>query len=136
MNSVEELIKLHEGRRLMPYVDSVGKITVGYGRNLTDRGISDSEAEILFQHDLDMTKLYCQSYPWFGSLNDVRQGVILDMVFNMGPNRFREFVQMIAALERSDYEDAARQMGNSLWAREVGNRSIIDAGLLKSGIWI
>ena len=35
------LIEHHEGRRAFPYYDSVGKISIGIGRNLADRGLSD-----------------------------------------------------------------------------------------------
>ena len=44
-------IKSDEGLRLKPYADHKGKLHIGYGRNLTDKGISKGEAGILFDND-------------------------------------------------------------------------------------
>ena len=38
-----------EGLRLRPYADTVGKTTIGVGRNLTDVGISHDEALALLE---------------------------------------------------------------------------------------
>lgn len=48
-------LKLDEGLRLKPYRDTVGKLTIGIGRNLDDVGISEAEAEYLLSNDLDRT---------------------------------------------------------------------------------
>ncbi len=48
----KKMIKGNEGMRLKPYRCSAGKLTIGYGRNLDDRGISAHEANDLFENDL------------------------------------------------------------------------------------
>ena len=45
-----EDLKRDEGFRSHPYRDTVGKLTIGYGRNLDDVGISEREAEQLLHH--------------------------------------------------------------------------------------
>jgi len=112
-----------EGLRLKPYVDSVGKITIGRGRNLTDRGISVVEAEFLFQHDLIGAITDARRFPWFDTLHPVRQAVVVNMLFNLGASRFRPFVKLIAALDRGDYDQAAAEMLDSKWAADVGTRA-------------
>ena len=48
-----KMIKRHEGLRLKPYKCTAGKTTIGYGRNLTNVGISESEALIMLKADLE-----------------------------------------------------------------------------------
>ena len=45
INPVAHLIKKHEGLSLKPYKCTAGKLTIGYGRNIEDKGISQEEAE-------------------------------------------------------------------------------------------
>jgi len=48
-DSMVERIKSHEGYRTQPYKDTVGKWTVGYGRNLEDNPLDTSEVLELFK---------------------------------------------------------------------------------------
>ncbi len=52
------LIRHHEGVRTHPYVDTVGKLTIGVGRNLTDRGLGVDEINLLFETDFDIAHRY------------------------------------------------------------------------------
>src|SRR5688572_26548191 len=87
---VDQLL-LHEGLRLKPYPDTKGKITIGVGRNLSDKGITHSEAMLLLDHDLDECITDLASFPWFAGLDPVRQRVLIDMRLNLGPTGFRSF---------------------------------------------
>lgn len=51
------LIEHHEGRRAHPYTDTTGNLTIGVGRNLSDRGLSADEIDLLFANDLVMPVL-------------------------------------------------------------------------------
>lgn len=114
-----------EGLRLKPYRDTVGKLTIGYGRNLEDVGITKLEAEVLLDHDLADAEMECRkAFAWFDGLSELRQRVIVEMVFNLGLSRFMEFKATIAALMLRDYETAARQMLASKWAKQVKGRAI------------
>ncbi|MEZ8855590.1 glycoside hydrolase family protein [Vibrio atlanticus] len=127
------LIKKHEGLRLKPYRCSMGKLTIGYGRNLSDNGITLEEAEQLLQHNIDEVIQQAQTLPFFSALNEVRQAVIVDMVFNMGLPRFQKFKKTIALIEQQAWQAAANEMLNSRWARQVGNRSKTLSDMMRYG---
>lgn len=117
-------LKRYEGLKLKPYRDTVGKWTIGVGRNLTDVGISHEEAEMLLVHDIKRAQEAAQRIvPAFIYLNDVRQDVLINMVFNMGAARFRGFKKMLSAIEEGDTERVASEMLDSRWARQVDARA-------------
>ena len=128
-----QLIKKHEGLRLKPYQCTAGKLTIGYGRNLDDNGISEDEAEGLLQHDIKRTQEEAQTLPFFAELNEVRQAVIVDMIFNLGFARFKKFERMLIALERRNYQMASIEMLDSRWAVQVGQRADLLSQLMRSG---
>lgn len=129
-------LKLHEGLRLKPYTDTVGKTTIGYGRNLDDRGIFPAEAEAMLLHDAeeawDSAAKLVRAWP---ALDDVRQSVLAEMVFNLGAGRFLGFKNMLAAVNDGDYYAAANQMLASLWAGQVKGRAETLAKRMRTGVW-
>lgn len=130
----KEQIKRHEGLCLQPYSDTVGKITIGYGRNLSDVGISEREAELLFEHDFQKAVLGLDSkLPWWRELSESRQSALLDMAFNLGIGGLLGFRRMLAALKDGRYEDAAREAMDSRWAQQVGRRARVVADQLRYG---
>lgn len=132
MTNYKERIKQHEGFRGKPYRCTAGKLTIGYGRNIEDNGITEAEASFLLDNDLKRCEAECrQAFSWFDNLDDIRQGVIVEMDFNLGLKKFLSFKKMLAACEKKDYELATREMLDSLWARQVGQRAKILADLMK-----
>lgn len=129
-----ELLKVHEYLRLKPYRDTVGKLTIGYGRNLEDDGITESEAGNMLLHDIDMISEELEKrIPFFTSLNDVRQAVLIDMAYNMGIHGLMEFTNMLQCIEKGDYVTASLAMLQSKWASEVGRRAADLSDLMTSG---
>jgi lysozyme len=113
-----------EALRTRPYKDTVGKLTIGVGRNLDDRGITKDEALYLLNNDIaDCANDLATSFAWFSKLDWVRQNVLLNMRFQLGPSRFRGFKKLLSAVERGDYADAAVQMADSAWADQVPKRA-------------
>ena len=128
------MIRRHEGLRLKPYEDTVGKLTIGVGRNLTDVGISEHEAAYLLTNDIAVAAASLRrAYPWFSGMGLPRQDALTDMMFNLGAARFAGFAQMIAALEQRDYETAAKEMLDSKWAQQVGARATELAAIIRTG---
>lgn len=125
---------LHEGLRLKPYTDTVGKLTIGIGRNLTDVGISREEAYVLLEHDIDACLVDLQTFPGFAQLDPVRQRVLVDMRFNLGPSRFRGFKRTLAAVAAGDYAAAAAGMRASKWSQQVKTRAVRLARMMETGI--
>lgn len=124
MNLIDQLIA-DEGLRLKPYTDTVGKLTIGVGRNLTDVGISKDEALQLLTNDITaVRKTIASALPWVASLDGARQDVVANMVFNMGITRFNGFHKFIDAMQAYNWESAASEMLTSLWAHQVGARAV------------
>jgi lysozyme len=108
-----------EGLRLKPYKDTVGKTTIGYGRNIEDVGISREEAEMLLRNDIMRAmKAARQLVTNFGCLTSLRQEVLIEMAFNLGTAGVGKFVKMIKAVEANDYAEAAKQIVTSKAARQ------------------
>lgn len=133
MNS-KELIKRHEGYRSHPYLDTEGVLTIGYGHNL-EEGIPKEVASLLFEHDMQKVHAECLMFDWFRLLNHARQAVIENMLFNLGLTRFRGFKKMIKALDDRDYDKASVEMLDSKWSRQVGNRAVELAEMMRTGRW-
>jgi len=122
---VKRMLILDEGLRLKPYIDTVGKITIGVGRNLDDVGISEDEALYLLENDIKRAKE--EAVEIFGSvwynLSEIRRAVIIDMLFNLGKPRFLTFKKFIQAVKNSDFKTASKEMLNSKWAKQVKGRA-------------
>ncbi len=129
---IQTLIE-HEGLRLKPYVDTVGKITIAVGRNLTDRGISLAEANLMLTNDINNSVAEAMKFSWFKGLNDVRKEAIVMMIFNVGLPRFKSFKKMIEALDLGDYSKAAEEALDSHWASQVGQRATFIALMIETG---
>lgn len=136
LDRLQETLKRHEGLSLKPYTDSVGKLTIGVGRNLDDRGITLDEAEHMLSTDTKISIREAAALPFWVLLSPVRQEVIVNMLFNMGLPRFLGFKKMIAALENKDYNAAAFEMLNSRWADQVGYRAEELADMMKCDRYI
>lgn len=124
-----------EDVRPFPYEDSVGKLTIGVGRNLDDRGLSAEEINFLHQNDLDIIWEEASGLPWFAGLDDVRKLVVLDMIFNLGLSRFLGFVKTVEAIVHKDYNRAAREMIDSKWFRQTGRRAKRLVRAMNTGEW-
>lgn len=129
-----ELTKSFEGLRLMPYKCPAGKLTIGYGHNLEDNGITLEMAEELLKTDLALARMDVgANLPWASKLCEARQFVLVDMCFNMGIKRLLTFKKMLAALEQDYFERAAAEMLNSKWAKQVGRRAKKLAEIMRKG---
>lgn len=129
MVNYKQMTKDFEGLRLKPYKCTAGKLTIGYGRNLDDVGISQAEADMLFERDFakaeaEVRRLCKEFNIDCESLIEQRFYVLTDMMFNLGYGRLSKFKKMLTALSKGDYRAAAREMLDSAWANQVGNRAI------------
>lgn len=128
-----QLIK-HEGLRFKPYLDSVGVLTIGVGRNLHDKGISKAEALHLLDNDILGTLADLDAkLPWWRDMAEARQLVLADMAFNLGITRLLTFKNALAAMKAGDYPAAADGMLASLWAQQVGTRAHTLAKMMRDG---
>lgn len=134
LDAVKAQLRLDEGLKLKPYEDGRGKITIGYGRNLTDVGISLPEAEEMLTADV---ALVASALPlrWaaFRTLDEVRQGVLVNMAYNLGIAGLMLFTHMLHACATGDFETAANEMENTPWAAQIGPRAHRLANLMRHG---
>jgi lysozyme len=127
-------LKVHEGVRSKVYLDTEGIETIGVGRNLRDRGLSDDEIELMLANDIrDFQEEVENAFPWWSDLDDVRQRVVVDMAFNMGLGSLSKFVNTLAHIENGRYEEASVEMLDSKWARQVGDRANVLSNMMKTG---
>ena len=130
---LKTLLVQHEDYKQFPYTDTTGHLTVGIGRNLSDRGISTTEAFYLLDDDIMyFTGKLMHYLNFFTSLSENRQIVLVDMCFNLGVQGFLNFKEMILALEAHDYERAAHEMIESKWAQQVGERATKLANIMRT----
>jgi lysozyme len=136
MSKLMEQIKRHEGLRLKPYRCTANKLTIGYGRNIDDVGISEAEAEVLLSNDLARcANEVAKHVESFGKLNEARQSVLVNMCFNLGIAGLLKFNKFIAAVNDGLFELASKEMLDSQWAKQVGNRAIELSEQMKTGVW-
>lgn len=128
------LFKGNEGLRLKLYRCPAGKLTIGYGRNVQDNGITKDEAELMMLNDLKRSVIECIStFPNFKNFSEPRRNVLIDMVANMGKPTFLEFDQMIAAINRDDWVTAGAEMMDSIYARQNTRRAKANRKALVEG---
>ena len=128
------MLELHEGIRYFPYVDTVGKLTIGVGRNLTDKGLAPSEVSFMLTNDvLEVEQALDVSIPWWRGLNEVRQLVLADMCFNLGIAGLLRFKNTLGHMQVGNYELAADNMMLSKWATQVGSRASKLSRMMRTG---
>lgn len=129
-------LKKHEGFRGKPYLDSVGKTTIGYGRNLDDNPLTEEEATYLLRNDVqDALDGVSSLVDIWEALNGARQAVLLNMAFNLGIPRLRKFKRMLAAVEAQDFEKAAEEMQDSRWYHQVKSRAVELCEQMRTGAY-
>ncbi len=119
----EDLLR-DEGLRLKPYRCTAGRLTIGVGRNLDDRGITESEALLLLDNDIkDCWGRLAAAQPWVLAAPEVVQEVLVNMCFNLGLAGLLGFRQTLALLQAGRSAEAAVAVLRSKWAGQVGARA-------------
>jgi lysozyme len=133
-----------EGTRLLVYDDATGRAvtpgycmrghpTVGVGRALDVHGLTAAEAEVLFVNDIAAVERALSAVPWYVGLDAVRQGVMVNLCFNLGLRGLLSFITMIADIESAEHDlaltlsllagqrfaAAAAELAASKWAHQV-----------------
>ena len=146
MTDLQALMIRHEGKRDTPYLDCCGhpwrtctcavkgNLTIGVGRNLDAVPLSEAEIIMLLNADLctaiRTARRLCSIYD---ALTPPRQQVLVSMAFNLGQSKLERFVRFWDAIHREHWDDAADEMLNSKWARQVGRRATELATMMRTG---
>jgi lysozyme len=114
----------NENLTLTPYHDTVSKLTIGYGRNLEDKGIKMEEAEAMLANDVIEAHRYLKKeLAFYNSLSTPRKAVLMDMYHNLGFAGLLLFRKMLTALRVGDFDQAADQIKDSRYWDQVGRRA-------------
>lgn len=151
LKEVVRRLKINEGLRLQIYICPTGYPSIGIGRNLLTnpltveeervcgdykKGITANMAEYLCRNDvIRVTQALKASLPLFHKLDNERQFVLVDMAFNLGISGLLKFKNMLYALSIGDYRGASKELLNSKYAKQVGNRAKKNAHTLETGKW-
>ena len=127
---LKKRIRDHEGFRDTPYLDSLGKATIGYGHLITDEdefenGKQYSKNELLKLFDKDFAKAEMGADQLVGHIQELHieaKNIVTEMVFQLGTQGVRNFKNMLAALEARDYSRASAEMLDSRWHAQTKNR--------------
>lgn len=135
MSKLSDQLRIHEGVRSHVYLCTAGYETIGVGRNIAESGIglSDDEIDYLLENDIKRCKQELVSLSWFPDLDPVRQDAIVNLCFNLGLTRLMGFQNAIGAMAVGDYEKAADEFLDSRWAKQVGQRSLDVAHMIRTG---
>ena len=121
----------HEGLRLKPYPDQFGLTTIGIGRCLDRKGISEVEANLMLDNDIDDCVDDCKtSIPFFDNLDNLRQEVLLEMCFQMGIGGLLGFKRTLHEVEIGNYKQASVFMLESKLAKQTPARAKKLAGIM------
>lgn len=150
---LREQLGAHEARRRFVYDDATGKPissgtfvrglpTVGVGRNLADRGLSDDEIDYLLDNDISDAIREAHTFRWFDGLDPVRQNAVVELLINMGLPRFKTFKKFIRYMSEQLWVHAAAELSDSLWQRQVDpvlgdgkGRADVLIQMVKTGEW-
>lgn len=127
--------KNNQGRHIL-YKCPAGKWTCGYGRNAESNGFSETEANMMLEHDIedslrDLIDIF--GFDEILVLTRNRQIALIDMIFNLGKGRFLKFKKMIQAIQEKNFLEAARQIEDSKYFRQLQNRANRNIKLMKKG---
>ena len=124
MNRIKAQLVRHEGLRLKPYRCTAGKLTIGIGRNLDDRGISQKEAYAMLERDIqDCEQWLIDEIPdVYIRLDEVRQSVLLNMCISIPQSRkwiVSDFVRALLCGNPATLVSMACLASRMLWLSSV-----------------
>jgi lysozyme len=136
-------LKRDEGVKNEIYLDHLGLPTCGIGHLITEwdneyeqevgTPVAEERVNELFEKDLVTTIDECRLiYSDFDVLPVKVQHIVANMMFNMGRPRLSRFHKMKKAVDNRDWFEAAYEMTDSKWAKQVPNRAMRLVGEMQS----
>lgn len=139
ITDIRSQLRRDEGEVLHAYQDHLGFWTIGVGRLIDERkggGITADESTLLLDNDVNKREAaLLERLPWFSTLDPIRQGVLLNMSFQMGVGGLLAFKNTLAMVQGGDYAGAAQGMLNSRWATQTPERAHRLSEQMRTGAW-
>lgn len=134
LEQLRQEIEIDEGVKYEIYLDHLGLPTCGIGHLIVEgdeeygqevgTAVSEERVAELFDQDVQITIGECEKlYEGFSELPEEVQHILANMMFNMGRPRLSGFKKFNAAVEAGEWEEAAEEMIDSRWYRQVTNRA-------------
>ena len=133
--TLREQIERDEGRRHTAYTDTAGHLTIGVGHNLSTP-LSDAAIDQILDDDIRVAMAECALIPFWMNLSEVRQAVLVNLAFNMGFQGLMTFRRMLAAMDAENWNQAAQELLDSRYAKQVGARADRLALQLSTDQWV
>lgn len=132
-------LMMDEGLRKWAYLDTTGNWTIGYGHkdNSLNASVewSASMCAVTLLHDIDRTQQeLSRALPWWRTLSDVRQDVLVNMAFNLGVEKLQTFTTFLELVRSGQYAQAGEDMKTTLWAKQVHARATRLAEQMETGV--
>ena len=117
-----------ENGKHVPYQDSEGYWTIGYGILIDPKaggGLDEEEAEWLLKHRVKKTEQELRdNFPKaIGWMNPIRYDAFVNQAYNLGLTKLKNFKNMLAAAAVGDFDTMSKEALNSKWARQVKGRA-------------
>jgi lysozyme len=140
MNSkIIEQLRRDEGEVLHAYDDHLGFATIGVGRLIDKRrggGISAQESAYLLNNDIARVDAALRSrLSWYGQLDEVRQGALINMGFQLGIDGLLGFTRSLACIRDGRFAEAETHLLASKWAEQTPARARRIARQVVTGEW-
>lgn len=124
MQDIINSIKAHEGYEPMVYKCTEGHDTIGIGFKVADLKLSEEVCDLIMAEILDdLISRIERKISWFRYTEDKVRLVIVNMSYQMGLSGVLKFKRALAAMEIKNWEMAADEMLDSLWAKQTPNRA-------------
>ncbi len=131
---LREQLEIDEGVKYDIYLDHLGYPTFGIGHLITEDDpehgqpvgteVSKERVEEAFEKDCEWVVRDCHKlYDSFDDLPEEVQQIVANMMFNLGYPRLSAFKGMKAGVDSQNWNEAADQMVDSRWYRQVGVRA-------------
>lgn len=122
---LQKMIAVDEGLKLKPYRCTAGKLTIGYGHNLDDLGISKEIADMLLDEDIQVATTTCLQIfgHQFSKWGENRKLGWINLAFNLGYPRLVQFKNTIKAAQAEDWAGVESGLRRSLWFSQVKSRA-------------
>ena len=141
IEQLTEQLRRDEGTRTTAYKDSMDFLTIGVGRLIDSRkpgaGLRPDEIDYLLRNDInDRVQALTKALPMlFPKLDEARQGVLVNMAFQLGTAGLLGFKSTLALIAAGKYAEASEQMLKSKWATQTPARAKRLAEQMKTGEW-
>ena len=119
MSDLTEDLKRDEGFKGVPYDDTEGQPTIGYGTLLP---LTMEEGTILLEHRLRAVIAELHTESVYGQLPYSVQRAMGNMAYNLGVPKLKGFKRMWAALYADEFLKAGYEAWNSRWRQQVGRK--------------